>query len=323
MARWQPPIPSGALWSREVIESNAGALLAYCYDAVLTDGTFTIQLADTSGEMGVEYRTVKRWWAALRAGPFFASVKDRGRLGFVVRMADDWLDWRILKARQAEQPQGTKNAPETEGTQTAPGDAQDHFKSFSRPDEGPSMSLDTSAYKVLIASGEQEHAAPSPQAAPSAPVEGKLKGPAAPTVIRTALYDACQIAPTARREIKLNANQKAKNLWKAGVKAGKSDAEIAEAITYVGSWCRKHAWQCKDGSAPTPSIIGDYWRQAIDARPKPAAYQNGVNGHAEPFDYGALEAEAAERAKQAAARREAVAAKIAATTQAARKAGAR
>lgn len=181
MAKWQPPIPSGALWSQEVIQSNAGALLAYCYDAVLTDGTFTIQLAETSGEMGVDYRTIKRWWSALRAGSFFKSVQDKGRKGFLVRMSDDWLDWRILKARQTVQAEGPKTSPEieSEGSSISPDDAQVVLKGISRTDERPSMSLENNAYKVLITTDQNSDSSLASDDAVTPPAEAPKAKPVA------------------------------------------------------------------------------------------------------------------------------------------------
>lgn len=137
---------------------------------------------------------------------------------------------------------------------------------------------------------EQEHARSSRKRSDvhssDEEIDEPISGKKTPQVIRQALYDTCQIADTASREVKLNANSTAKRLWQAGNRQGKSDQEIADAIRYVGSWCRKGgAWQCKDGSAPTPKLIGDYWRQAIEARDKeksraspPPPYVNGTNG---------------------------------------------
>ena len=137
---WQPPIPANALYSRPALGLGAGlALLAWCYDAVQRDGTFKIILTEAAEDMDVEYRTIKRWWAALRAGPFFSHIKDRGRLGYEVRFSDEWIDWRILKARQPKDFQGTKKVLED-----AP---QVPLKSHSSPEMGIKMSPEQTVYK--------------------------------------------------------------------------------------------------------------------------------------------------------------------------------
>lgn len=116
MARWQPPIPSGALWSPDALKlGSALALLGFVYDLVQVDGTFRINLHEVAGAMAddagnaVPYPTIKRWWAALRDGPFFASVKDEGRRGLYVRMSEEWIDRRILDKRVQET--GSKTIP--------------------------------------------------------------------------------------------------------------------------------------------------------------------------------------------------------------------
>ena len=104
MASWQPPIPSGALWSRPARDlGSALALLAWCYDAVQRDGCFDIQLKDVAAELDEPYRTVIKWWALVQQGPFFATITDRGRAGFHVQFNEDWIEWRILGTRGTRQ----------------------------------------------------------------------------------------------------------------------------------------------------------------------------------------------------------------------------
>ena len=116
MATWQPPIPAGALYSKAARALGpALPLLAYCYDLVGRDGDFDIVLKDAAGDMEEPYQTMKRWWAIVSAGPFFAEVTDRGKLGFRVKFKPVWIDWRILSARpQANNPieSSTNEVPE-------------------------------------------------------------------------------------------------------------------------------------------------------------------------------------------------------------------
>lgn len=109
MAKWQPPIPAGALYSKAARKLGpALPLLAYCYDKVGSDGWFTLSLkAEATGDLDEAYPTIKRWWQSLEAGPFFAEVQKHGRNGMRVRFKDVWLDWRILKARDTGTPFGT------------------------------------------------------------------------------------------------------------------------------------------------------------------------------------------------------------------------
>lgn len=114
MAKWQPPIPAGALYSKPArILGPALALLAYCYDKVSSDGWFTLSLkAEATDDLDEAYPTIKRWWQSLEAGPFFAEVQKHGRNGMRVRFKDGWLDWRILAARGKTDPFGTDTGSE-------------------------------------------------------------------------------------------------------------------------------------------------------------------------------------------------------------------
>jgi len=95
--KWQPPIPAGALYSPDALALGSGlALLAWCYDAIDRGGWVTINLHEIASELGVEYWTIKRWWSALRKGPFFQTVEEHGRKGTRARLANDWIDWRLI-----------------------------------------------------------------------------------------------------------------------------------------------------------------------------------------------------------------------------------
>lgn len=111
--KWIPPIPYGALYSKPARDlGHALALLGWCYDNVTTDGWLDMNLQEIAGELDTPYRTLKLWWRALRESPFIAAAQDRGRRGLRIRMADDWIDWRILEARIIKN--GAENSPSTE-----------------------------------------------------------------------------------------------------------------------------------------------------------------------------------------------------------------
>jgi len=103
--------------------------------------------------MGVSYRTIKDWWRLLKDGPFFCEQIDRGRRGWVVRMADDWVDWHVMSNNY---PEGQKSALDEEkelpsrpaqGQENDLENRQGPVKAPSRPDEGQKSALETPAYK--------------------------------------------------------------------------------------------------------------------------------------------------------------------------------
>ena len=118
---WQPPIPSGVLWSRHMRNLGpAKALIEYCYDIVRRDGWCHFKLVEVANTMGEPYITVKRWWKAIEqanaeAG-FFAEIRNRGVRGLEIQFAERWIDWRILSQRTGpedprEGPKGTPRGP--------------------------------------------------------------------------------------------------------------------------------------------------------------------------------------------------------------------
>lgn len=159
---WHPPIPAGKLYSEPALTLGpALAMLIWCYDGIQRDGTIEVSLERAAGETGKSYRTIKDWWRALRNGPFFSEMRDCGRKGWIVRMADEWLDWHTME-RNYPQLEGRKAALEggvsrtNEGQSIALEDAQAPLKARSRPGEGRKAALEGSAYKVLHADQESE-----------------------------------------------------------------------------------------------------------------------------------------------------------------------
>jgi len=158
MRRWHPPVPAGKLYSGPALDIGpALAMLLWCYDGIQRDGTIEVSIETAALEIGKPYRTVKDWWKQLREGGFFAEMKDHGRNGWTVRLADEWIDWRIM-AHNYPDNEGRKAAleQENEGQKTAPDTAQVPLKSRSSPGEGRKAALETSAHKVLIDSDQAE-----------------------------------------------------------------------------------------------------------------------------------------------------------------------
>lgn len=139
---WHPPIPAERLYSPDALDLGpALAMLVWCYDNIERDGRVEIQLNKLAVEFGKSYRTIKDWWSALRAGPFFCEQIDRGKRGWVVRMSEDWVDWHVMANNYPSRP--------NEGRNTALENGQVPVKSPSSPDEGQNIALESSAYKVL------------------------------------------------------------------------------------------------------------------------------------------------------------------------------
>lgn len=165
--RWHPPIPAGMLYSAPALALGpALALLLWMYDNVNRDGVCDVSLKAATDDLEIiGYRTIKLWWSALLAGPFFCEVCDRGRQGYRVTFAADWIDWRELgrDAPPSRPAQGQDVAPETisQGQDVALEAAQVPLKSISSPDEGQDVALDGRMYKVLHVYQESESRGPA------------------------------------------------------------------------------------------------------------------------------------------------------------------
>lgn len=295
MAKWQPPIPAGALWSADAVKLGpALALLAWCYDAVRRDGTLTISIADVAGDLDVEYRTIKRYWADLRAGPFFCDITDHGKRGYEVRFCDDWIDWRVLNARQPRAVEGTKTALEDdqpskpdEGTNVSPDDLQGPVKAPSRPDEGTDMALNTSAYKVLnttvlagIAADAQSAPPPPPTKAPRA---RKPKAePDSPLEVREAIAKGSAIdLHTGLKGDIVQVNDAGRRLWRDMRQPDQTPDSFVMDIRYVGKWVRQTQYPYKDSEQRIPpAALIKFWPAAMDARK--SRQRPATNGAHEP-----------------------------------------
>jgi hypothetical protein len=102
------------------------------------------------------------------------------------------------------------------------------------------------------------------------------KEPIAEIIILT-LADECkidqQIATKTQRD---QLYQSAGILARAGAKLNQSPEQIADAIRYVASYFRLRHWRGKKGESPTPALIREVWREAIDART--ASTNGNLNG---------------------------------------------
>lgn len=170
MATWQPPIPSGALYSAPARALGAGvALLGYCYDLVQTDGWFTLNLHTAAATMDVPYPTMKFWWQALKASGILAEIQDRGRLGIRARFDDYWLDWRILSTRKPTPETGDKRAinETTDYPESTPEAETGDIREINGRKAGQPVIPNETAYKEDIYTGIQKNNTRAVRAPPS------------------------------------------------------------------------------------------------------------------------------------------------------------
>jgi len=163
MAKWVPPIPAEQLYSPPAMKLGAGlALLIWCYDGIERDGTVKINLMAAASDLGTPYRTIKDWWRLLRAGPFFAHVKDCGKAGFAATFDHDWIEWRVMATNYpTHDGEGQISALDD-----APEPVQGPVKGASRPGEGQISALDGRMYKVLHDDQESRGGAAAPATPP-------------------------------------------------------------------------------------------------------------------------------------------------------------
>lgn len=270
MGAWHPPIPAKKLYSKDALDLGAGiALLIWCYDGIERDGHIDIELNTLTAEFGVSYRTLKEWWAALRDGPFFHKKEDRGRRGWRVWLADDWIDWHVM-GNNYPATQGRNNALEdacsspAEGQEIALDPAQVPLKSRSSPAEGQNVALDDRVYKVDH--HDQESGVVAARETRSQRPTKKARDPT-PAIIRQSLADVCGLdLAVCSKENALNINVTAKRLYEAGQKAQKTPEETADTIRYVAGHFSRSDWRGKKGELPTPKQLVDVWGAAIAAR---------------------------------------------------------
>ena len=112
MAKWQPPIPSGALWCKPMRELGpAKALIEYCYDIVDRDGWCRFKLVEVADAMDEPYINVKRWWKAVQASNEIIGILLMSRIAASVVSSCNLLPSGSIGAFfGAEQKQG-QNQP--------------------------------------------------------------------------------------------------------------------------------------------------------------------------------------------------------------------
>lgn len=139
---WHPPIPAGRLYSSDALDLGpALAMLIWCYDNVNRDGTIEVQLPQVTTDIGKPYGTIKDWWRMLRLGPFFCEQIDRGKRGWVVRMAEDWIDWHVM----------ANNYPSksSESRDINLEDVESSVKAASKRRQSRNVNLEETAYKEI------------------------------------------------------------------------------------------------------------------------------------------------------------------------------
>lgn len=262
MKKWQPPIPAGALCSPDAIAINVALpLLGWCYDQVGRDGWLEINLHEVAGEIEVPYHTVKKWWMQLEGSDFIEVVDKRGRNGMRVRIADAWLDWRSRDAQQSV----PNPVPNTEQSEL--------IRNLFGTEMVPNPVPNTSGNKVLNTTDQAKGIAAAQKRRPRTPKE-----PIAEVVV-TALADVCKIdRGIATKTQRDQLYQSAGILARAGAKQDQAPEQIADAIAYVAGYYQKYHWRGKKGEPPTPALIREVWREAIDARAAGTnGYRNGTH----------------------------------------------
>jgi hypothetical protein len=269
---WHPPIPAGKLYTAPALQLGSGlALLLWCYDGIQRNGQIEVRLDRAAAEMGISYRVLKDWWRLLRDGPFFCEQFDRGKRGWVVRMDDEWIDWRVLRNNYPAAPDEGQNsaleAPPSspdEGQNSALDGGQVPVKSRSSPGEGQNSALDDRVYKEDQHDHESGDVA-SRETRSQRPLK-KARDPT-PAIVRQSLADVCGFdLAICSKENALQVNTIAQRLFLAGQKANKTPEETAATIRYVASYFGKNDWRGKKGERPTPRQLVDLWGAAIAAR---------------------------------------------------------
>lgn len=294
MGKWVPPVPAEKLYGRDALALGSGlVMLLWCYDGVERDGSVKVDLMAVAAELETPYRTIKDWWKALRNGPFFASVKDRGKLGYVATFNRDWIEWRVMATNyptmETSEGQNIALEPPLNEPEQVSNPVQGPVKAPSRTDEGQNIAPDL-YIGTPVSQGSNDLVAPD--GATPAPSEKKPTEPPTPASIRTLIADLCSIdldGKTASRGQVTSLNTEAKKIWVSAKNAGKSEADCLEAIRYVAGWIKRTVYPYSNGQPLTPSAIRERWRAAIDAKPK-TPYLNGhANGSTAPvlpaYDY--------------------------------------
>lgn len=272
MATWQPPIPGGALTSKPARQlGSALVLLAWCYEAVRReDCALDLHLTEAAADLEESYHTIKKWWAAIRTGPWFAEVTDRGKSGYRIRMADDWLDWRTFKAasKRGQVPETVLEETDNEGPIMALEDLESAVKERSRNGQVPETVLHAPAYKVLITDQDSNDS--------FAPRKARTRKPKVPSdettpaEIRKAIATVCH-AESSRMLIRVNTVAKA--IWARQLARGFTVLQTAEAVPKVAGYLASSVYPYSKGQPIKPEALDDHWLAAAEAA------KDTTNGH--------------------------------------------
>jgi len=205
------------------------------------------------------YPTVKRWWKAVKEGPFFSEAIDRGRRGWRVKFRPVWIDLRILSTRPiAADPSSTTQGSEMilEDTKVEVQTPQGHFKDISRTNEGSEMILEDNVYGTQDSyqAKEIDDAKISRTSSPKKKADAPTPKP-----IRETLAEVCGIGRISTREQQLQVNQSAAQIWKEQERAGLDADRTVKDIRHTASYFQKNDWRGKKGDRPTPAQIREVW----------------------------------------------------------------
>jgi hypothetical protein len=259
MTTWHPPIPAGALYSDAALALGPGlALLAWCYDHVQKGGAIEVSLEKAGRDIGKPYGTIRDWWRMLREGPFFCEQIDRGKRGWIVRMADDWLDWHVMTNNYPDTVNAEMSAL-TERRDVSGEDVQSSVKAASKQRQRRNVSVEPSAYKVLHDTQKSD-----------------THGAIDRNSFFVTIAEACQI------DLKLCTDRQKGQIAqtvKKLTKVGKTPEEIPKVLNY---WYTND-WRGKKGDVPRPDQLIEVWQQAIaqNGHPNGKHVRSGTGQHSE------------------------------------------
>lgn len=246
--------------------------LHWCYEAVRRDGTIEFQVSDVAGYLDESYYTVRKWWSLVKDGPWFVEVVDRGKRGFRIRMADDWLEWRGFKSQSNDDEMHDRASNDSNSpTEIA-------VKSPSNENEMHNPVFDASGIKVLHSDqGSEEDSSPLPLAASGKPASKQAKQrkprtkpehPPAPIAIREAIAKGSQIdLKTSTQASIIQVNTAARSIWYECRRDEWDEEETIKRIRWAGRWIRKtqYPYSAQPEQRISPSKLVDLFSAAIEA----------------------------------------------------------
>lgn len=256
---WHPPIPSGRLYSEPALALGPGvALLLWCYDNIRRDGSIEINLQQVAQDIGRPYGTIRDWWAKLRAGDFFVSATDRGKRGWVVQLADEWIDWRVMRHNYPEPPApSTQNERRNTSVEEPQPDVEGSVNAASTQNERRNISVDHNVYK------EDHHDQES-----GGDTARKRADPPGKQASYQELFEA--IATTCQIDLQLCSQAQRKAITQTAKRLAETGKKAEEILAFA-AWWAKFDWRGRKGEPPQPSHIQDLWAQWQKQEKKHAA----------------------------------------------------